>query len=115
MSYKIILYDYTLEGYKNLHKKSSMYYWRLETRWGDSEKQTLTFASTYEAKCFLLSNSSFPKFFMYLVSQPSEFVLDKVINKGKYFFKNLDRFPPELKKNNMLCEFEVVEIKDESI
>lgn len=112
MSYKIILYDYTLDGYKQNHKKSGMYYWRLETKWGDGAKQILNFASTYEAKCFLLANSSFPKFFKYIISQPSELVLDKLINKGKYTFKNLYNFPPELKKNNMLCEFDIVEIKN---
>jgi hypothetical protein len=115
MTYKIILYDYTLEGYKQTHKKSGMYYWRLETLWNSKERQILEFKSVYEAKCFLLSNSSFPKFFKHMISQPAENILDKLINKGKYSFKNLYNFPPELKKNNLLCEFEIVEITNENI
>jgi len=100
--YKIILHDETLRGHKQTHKKSGMYYyWHGWKNYGEEEAE---FHSTYSAKCFLLSHSSFPKFATYLVSQPTESILDKMIAKGNYTFKGFE--------SNLLCEFVIVEVPD---
>ena len=126
MPYHIILHDYTFSGTKQPHKKSGLYYWRFLCSWEQQDQGIgqpwyspaiqpvpMEFKSAYEAKCFLLLHSSFPKFMKYMISIPDEKVLDKLIAKGNYTLngRSINNLPQELCQGNLLCEYCIVEVK----